>query len=562
MRNDGAVAESPAATLIDQLLEEQQRLSAVERFAKRHNGGQIPAQARYYRDLIPRSKPGEGEQYAFGVDLDACTGCKACVSACHSLNGLDEHETWRSVGLIHGGTETAPYQQTVTTACHHCADPACMNGCPVGAYEKEEDTGIVRHLDDQCIGCQYCMLKCPYDVPKYSAKRGIVRKCDMCHSRLAVGEAPACVQACPTGAITIRVVNRGEMRAARGSDARMIPGAFPSDYTLPTTRYSSRRQQPARLWSGDEHGLRLEHEHWPLIAMLLFTQLSTGLHGVLAAALMSLGAASSAGGKALSLAAFLALNLGLAVSVLHLGRPLGAWRAFLGLRTSWMSREILAFTVFAGASAACLVTTWWPQLVAIAPILTSLTLALDLAALAPVASAAALLTGLAGVFCSAMIYIDTRRTLWCAEVTHPRFFGTVLLLGTTSAACLLTWTALLHDGSLWALAQTCAIAATIIRTLLFARESIAFICALRDGDHPNHRSACTAWSFHPWLVRAAVALFGGSTILSLGAIVEGGLLGACLATAAFALTLGAKIIERYFYFATVVAPRMPGGVTA
>ena len=74
-----------------------------------------------------------------------------------------------------------PYQQTVTTACHHCVEPACLEGCPVLAYEKDAETGIVRHLDDQCIGCQYCVLKCPYDVPKYSAKRGIVRKCDMCY---------------------------------------------------------------------------------------------------------------------------------------------------------------------------------------------------------------------------------------------------------------------------------------------------------------------------------------------------------------------------------------------
>src|SRR5262249_30553233 len=106
-----------------------------------------------------------GQQYAFSVDLDACTGCKACVSACHSLNGLDDHETWRHIGTLQGGTTRHPIQQTVTTACHHCLEPACQQGCPVGAYEK--DTGIVRHLDDQCIGCQYCILKCPYDVPQY-----------------------------------------------------------------------------------------------------------------------------------------------------------------------------------------------------------------------------------------------------------------------------------------------------------------------------------------------------------------------------------------------------------
>jgi ferredoxin len=81
---------------------------------------------------------------------------------------------------------------------HHCVDPACLSGCPVLVYDKYPATGIVRHLDDQCIGCQYCVMKCPCEVPRYSARRGIVRKCDMCGNRLSQGEAPACVQACPS----------------------------------------------------------------------------------------------------------------------------------------------------------------------------------------------------------------------------------------------------------------------------------------------------------------------------------------------------------------------------
>ena len=92
-----------------------------------------------------------------------------------------------------------------------------MIACPVNAYEKDPITGIVKHLDDQCFGCQYCTLACPYDVPKYHPGKGIVRKCDMCSSRLAVGEAPACVQACPHEAIAIRVVNQQQVdRRRRG----------------------------------------------------------------------------------------------------------------------------------------------------------------------------------------------------------------------------------------------------------------------------------------------------------------------------------------------------------
>src|SRR4051794_32744537 len=269
-------------TLIDELLQQQQQLTAVEQFSRRHQAGDLPAQARYYRSLVPLEKPQTGEQYAFAVDLDRCTGCKGCVSACHSLNGLDDEEIWRNVGLIHGGTNADPYQQTVTTACHHCVDPACLNGCPVLAYEKDAETGIVRHLDDQCIGCQYCVLKCPYDVPKYSRKRGIVRKCDMCHGRLAAGEAPACVQACPSGAITIRIVNREELAGSIQPGDRLLPDAWDSAYTKPSTRYTTRKGIPANARAADAFALRLEHAHFPLIFMLVLSQLGAGMFFVLA----------------------------------------------------------------------------------------------------------------------------------------------------------------------------------------------------------------------------------------------------------------------------------------
>src|SRR5206468_1975116 len=217
----------------------------VEQFASYHARAEAdalaaPAQARYYRELIPLTAPGPDQQYAFEVDLDACSGCKACVTACHNLNGLDEDETWRGVGLLVGGTAEEPVLRHVTSACHHCVEPACMDGCPVLAYEKDPVTGIVRHLDDQCIGCQYCILKCPYDVPKYNRKLGIVRKCDMCSSRLAVGEAPACVQACPSQAIRITVVNK-EAVAAKAAANMFLPGAPEPGYTQPSTVYKTQK---------------------------------------------------------------------------------------------------------------------------------------------------------------------------------------------------------------------------------------------------------------------------------------------------------------------------------
>ena len=144
--------DSVALSALEWVLADQQTLTAVDRFSKKH--AELPSSTRLYRELIPAASPGPGQQYAFDVDLDLCTGCKACVTGCHNLNGLDDGEVWRTVGLLHGGTSEAPVQQTVTTSCHHCVDPGCMSGCPVQAYEKDPVTGIVRHLDDQCIGCQ------------------------------------------------------------------------------------------------------------------------------------------------------------------------------------------------------------------------------------------------------------------------------------------------------------------------------------------------------------------------------------------------------------------------
>ena len=140
---------------------------------------------------------------------------------------------------------------------------------------KRSATGIVRHLDDQCIGCQYCILKCPYDVPKYSRSKGIVRKCDMCSQRLAVGEAPACVQACPNGAI--RITSLVKRRS------RKTPKPIRSCPALPNRAIRCRRRStrlrkplPANLLPADYYSAAPQHAHWPLVLMLVLTQMSVG----------------------------------------------------------------------------------------------------------------------------------------------------------------------------------------------------------------------------------------------------------------------------------------------
>jgi formate dehydrogenase iron-sulfur subunit len=523
--------------LIDELLAEQQRLTPVERFAKRHDRANFPAQARYYRDLIPSSLPGRRQQYAFAVDLDVCSGCKACVSACHSLNGLEENETWRDVGLITGSEAGRPYLQTVTTACHHCLEPACLEGCPVLAYDKHPETGIVRHLDDQCIGCQYCTMKCPYDVPKYSHRLGIVRKCDMCTDRLAVGEAPACVQACPHEAIAIRLVDVAEITAATPAGTQIVPGAFDSGYTKPTTKYFSQRGIPKNAEPANAHSLRLEHPHWPLIVMLLFSQLAVGMF--LTVAVMAMVSASSFSAAWAATIGFVALNAGLGASVFHLGRPLGAWRFFLGLRTSWMSREILAFAIFAAVAFLGTALCW------IAPA----------TAYTRVGLAGAALVGLVAVFTSVMIYADTRRAWWALPSTAARFYGATVVLGVTAVAAVLGLTA--ASDAAFRVAMALSIAA---RTIFFIWETLRSERADADPASPIHRSEKTIRTLLPWFGRVRLGAFVLGTLVSVVALIVSAPVATVAAGLALALSLLAHLLERFGFFTAVAAPRMPGGV--
>jgi Fe-S-cluster-containing dehydrogenase component/DMSO reductase anchor subunit len=524
--------------LIDRLIAEQQYLSAVERFAQKHEEAKLPLQAKFYRDLIPLTKPGKGQQYSFEVDLDRCTGCKACVSACHSLNGLEENETWRDVGLIVGELNGQAYQQNVTTACHHCLDPGCLEGCPVMAYQKENDTGIVRHLDDQCIGCQYCTMKCPYDVPKYSERLGIVRKCDLCHDRLVAGEAPACVQACPHEAIRIRIIDQEEILGQATANGRMLPGAFDSSYTKPATRFVSKKTIPPNAEAANAHALTLQPSHWPLLVMLVLTQGAVGIYTALTGMeLLNIELASRIK-LALTVFGFGLLNLGLAAAVLHLGRPLGAWRFFLGLRTSWMSREILAFGFCASLSFLATVVTW-----------------LDPASPGGLLlMLAASLVGLVAIFTSVMIYVDTQRRFWNPQLVSGKFYGTMLLLGTAGTA---TFGACLGVNSL---ARPMGLAALVIQAALFFWEMSGYYRDLRNRNRPNYQSAITVARLLPWFAPLRIGLFLLVAALLLANYFD--CLGqpAAWCSVAFVALLASQFAERFVFFTAVIPLRMPGGI--
>lgn len=550
--------------MLDLLLREQQQLTAVEEFSAVHETLEygVPDQARYYRSLLPATEPGPGQQYAFDVDLDRCSGCKACVVACHTLNGLDEKETWRDVGLLLGGTKTAPTLQHVTTACHHCLSPACMIACPVDAYEKDPLTGIVRHLDDQCFGCQYCTLACPYDVPKYHAELGIVRKCDMCSTRLKSGEAPACVQACPHEAIRIQVVDVDQV-ADDAEAAVFLPAAPDPQITFPTTTYRTRRVFPRNLLPADYYSVHPQHPHWPLIVMLVLTQLSVGAFVVSLLLETAMPNALWSAFEPVHAAGALAFGmLALAASTLHLGRPQYAFRGILGIRHSWLSREILAFGVFAGLATAYFAVVQAVRL--------GLPLRHELGTSLAVAVAVA---GVAGVFCSVMIYAFTQRELWSLLRTTIRFGLTTALLGEVAV-----WLSLLVLSILFPSSESnsvfqevgphCAKAVLLLSSIKLTWELAIFwhlrsprMTALRRSALLMKRQLANFT-----IARFAAGALGGLLMPTL--LLRQDVAGSTDTTPAFMVmvtvlvtaTLLGELLERYLFFAAVAAPRMPGAI--
>ena len=553
--------ERVGGTLVDWYLSDQQELTAVERFSQAHQADTLPLEARRYSALLPATPLQDDQQYAFEVDLDACSGCKACVAACNSLNGLDESETWRDVGLLYGGSDAEPFVQHVTTACHHCLDPACLNVCPVAAYEKDGTTGIVKHLDDQCIGCQYCILACPYDVPKYNRSRGIVRKCDMCSSRLAVAEAPACVQSCPNSAIRITAVSRAA--AAESCEiGAFLQGAPDPQLTQPTTHYKTNRVFPRNTLPADYYSVHPEHAHWALVLMLVFTQLSVGAFLVDFVLERWLEHPSLRDVRAVHAGTALFLGLvALGASTLHLGRPHLAFRAVIGLRTSWLSREILAFGLFALCAVLYAGSIGLPGASAAAS--STAQTALEVAVV---------VTGVLGIVCSIMIYHCTKRALWNGPGTAVRFLLTTVILGLSTA--LVTTLIAAQSASIETAEQAISgVARSVFPALIAATSAkLLFEAALlghlrAKSNTPLKRSArlMVGELARPAKWRFSLGIAGGVALPLVWMWHDGdapatALVAQLIVAGQFVFLAAGELFERFLFFTTAVASRMPGAL--
>jgi formate dehydrogenase iron-sulfur subunit len=136
------------------------------------------------------------------TDLTKCVGCEACALACKEINELPMTSgnqmltayTWSAVEHRKG--------VNIRRQCMHCEEPACVSACPVAALTKTPE-GAVTYDGHKCMGCRYCMIACPFGIPKYQWDKSIpvIQKCILCYEKaLKKGEQPACTAACPTGA--------------------------------------------------------------------------------------------------------------------------------------------------------------------------------------------------------------------------------------------------------------------------------------------------------------------------------------------------------------------------
>lgn len=152
------------------------------------------------------------------IDTTKCIGCKACQVACMEWNDVRDEigtnhgvydnpmdlteNSWTVMRFAEYENEGGDLEWLIRKdGCMHCEDPGCLKACPAPGAIVQYTNGIVDFHQENCIGCGYCITGCPFDVPRISKKDSKAYKCTLCSDRVAVGQEPACVKTCPTGAI-------------------------------------------------------------------------------------------------------------------------------------------------------------------------------------------------------------------------------------------------------------------------------------------------------------------------------------------------------------------------
>jgi Fe-S-cluster-containing dehydrogenase component/DMSO reductase anchor subunit len=292
---------------------------------------------------------------SFIFNTNQCVGCNACAVACSIENGSDPMMNWREVNthnkIKHPGLPVFHF----SLACNHCEEAPCMSNCPALAYSRDEKTGAIIHHAEACIGCTYCTWACPYDAPKFNPATKIVEKCNFCVDRISEGEKPACVAACPVGALDF-----GQL--CLSDEDRVIPGFVdrgvrPSIQLIPL-REENRTPQIENL-DAEEISLEKLETYLPKekSKVNLDKEWTLVLFTLAVAVLVSWQSAHLLGTLKMPLLPFLAISLvAIGLTSFHIGKKLRMWRFILNLKGSWLSREIVSFSAFLGFTVLHLIT--------------------------------------------------------------------------------------------------------------------------------------------------------------------------------------------------------------
>lgn len=278
----------------------------------------------------------------FIFDKNKCVGCEACVIACINENGFQETGTWRNVHSSNPEKLPGIPLFNLSMSCNHCEKAVCMEYCPALAYSLSPITGAVLHSPDKCIGCQYCTWNCPYDAPKYNPITGVIAKCNLCESRLQENQKPACATLCPTGALDFKFSEMDQPTLESNFEVPIqtqpsISIKEPLKKSAPKIDKNLFKPINIKQTKNPEKSKISASKEWTLV---LFTWTVSYMVAITALDIME---SKPLGIKLIFLIVGAA---GAGLSMLHLGKPLRAHRALLNIRKSWLSREILFFSLF------------------------------------------------------------------------------------------------------------------------------------------------------------------------------------------------------------------------